>query len=87
MAHGLSLGVTVIAGAAAWGKIRERIDESGRRIRQLEYRCDEFDELAVRFAKLSTDIGWIKELLSQRRDNAAGDERRRRHDRRDKDDP
>lgn len=67
MAHGLSLGATIITGAVAWGKIHERIRSSHERLSELESRCDHYDQFAERFAAISTDIKWIKQTLRDAR--------------------
>jgi hypothetical protein len=80
MAHGLSLGATLVTGAVAWGKIHERIRSSHERLSELEQRCDHYDQFAERFAAIQTDIKWIKEAIR------AAAERGRRGNRRDADD-
>jgi hypothetical protein len=85
MAHGLSLGATIITGAVAWGKIHERIRTNHERISELESRCDHYDQFAERFAALSTDIKWIKEGLRESR-TRGGDSHRGRDDRGDAND-
>ena len=83
MAHGLTVGAGIVAGAIAWGKLQEQHrahkDESKRRIEELEQRCEHYDQLIERFAALATDIRWIKEGLRERR-SGGGDHNHGRND-------
>jgi len=85
MAHGLSMGAMVIAGAMAWQKIKDRSGENERRIEELENRCNTYDEFAERFATISNDIKWITKTIDERR-KSGSTEHVRRDSKRDSDD-
>lgn len=85
MAHGLSAAATVIAGAMAWQKIKDRSDENKRRLEELECRCDDFAKFAERFATIANDIKWITKTLDELR-KRGGTEHLRRDGSRDKND-
>jgi hypothetical protein len=63
----VSLMSTIIGGAMAWQKIKDRSDENKRRIDELESRSECHDQLKVRLEVLANDIKWIGDELKRKR--------------------
>jgi hypothetical protein len=76
VAHGLSIVTTIVAGAMAWQKMKDRHDEHQRRISSIEEKSECYDELSTRLAVITNELQWIKRELERRINGHPGDGRR-----------
>lgn len=79
LVSGVSLMTTVVGGAMAWQKIKDRSSENAKRICETDERIDKLSEridvhdgLVTKLAVLSERLEWIQKELSRRNGRGTG---------------
>jgi hypothetical protein len=72
IANGATLLITMLGGAMAWQRVKDRCDENERRIEALEAQLACYEELYTKLAVLANDLQWIQKELVRRSNGRAG---------------